>query len=502
MFKNYLKITIRYIIRNRVYSFINIIGLAIGMAVALLIGLWILDELSYNASHKNHDNIAKVMLNQTFGDEIATQSAIPMPLGKYLRTSYGSDFKRVVLSSWNQDGVLAYNDDKYSKKGSFMDKDAPDLLSLQMLSGRRDGLADPHSILISASLAKTLFGNGKSIGKVLKLNNKANVTVTGVYEDIAYNSSFNEVSFIAPWELYLETDESAARSQTNWGSNSFQIFVELNPNSRIDQVNSKIKNAIHVNSDSKAKPVIFLYPMNRWNLYSEFKNGINTGGRIQFVWLFGIIGVFVLILACINFVNLSTARAEKRAKEVGIRKTIGSSRKMLIGQFLMESLLTALLGFLLAGVITILSLHWFNDLADKKISIPWGNGFFWLSCLAFILFTGFAAGCYPAYYLSSFQPVKVLKGTFVPTNLAVSPRKILVVLQFTVSITLIICTVVVFQQIRFAQNRPIGYSRDRLIYIPSSELIAHYDVVKEDLIATGAVESILSLQALPQGFGL
>jgi len=490
MLKSYLNIAWRNMLRNKIYSAINVVGLAVGMVVAMLIGFWIWDELSYNKSHKNYDHIAKVMMNQTFGDEVATQSAIPMPLGPYLRDNYGSYFKRVVMSSWNQDHVLSVGTNNYSKQGSFMEPSAPDLLSLNMLEGNRQGLTDPRSILLSASLAKTLFDNAEAVGKIVRIDNKMDVTVTGVYEDIPYNSTFKEMTFVAPWDLYVQSDEGLINSKTNWDSNSFQIYTELNPHVEVAQVSGKIKNAVFDNNHSDAKPVVFLQPMSKWNLYSEFRNGKNTGGRIQFVWLFGIIGIFVLILSCINFMNLSTARSEKRAKEVGIRKAMGSARKLLIFQFLSESYLMVCIGFVLALLITTISLHWFNNMADKKMDIPWLNPFFWCCCIAFIFITGLMAGSYPAFYLSSFQPVKVLKGTFLSARFAAVPRKVMVVLQFVVSITLTIGSIIVFQQVRYAKDRPIGYNRDRLIYIPTPDLIDHYDAMRSDLIATGAVENM------------
>lgn len=490
MLKNYLNIAWRNMLRNKIYSAINIIGLAVGMVVAMLIGFWIWDELSYNTSHKNYDRIAKVMMNQTFGDEIATQSAIPMPLGPYLRNTYGSYFNKVVMSSWNEDHVLAVGTNQYTKKGSFMEPAAPELLSLDVRKGNRQGLTDLHSIMLSSSVAAVLFPGTDPMGKTVRIDNKMDVVVTGVYEDIAYNSTFNELAFIAPWDLYVQSSEGLMDSKTNWDSNSFQIYTELNPHVAVEQASEKIKNAVFDNNNSNAKPVIFLHPMRKWNLYATFRNGQNTGGRIQFVWMFGIIGVFVLILACINFMNLSTARSEKRAKEVGIRKAMGSARGLLIRQFLSESFMMVFISFVLALLIAIFSMHWFNGLADKKMSIPWGNPFFWCCCLAFIFITGLLAGSYPAFYLSSFQPVKVLKGTYLAARFAAIPRKIMVVLQFTVSITLTIGSIIIFQQIRYAKDRPIGYSRDRLIWLPTSDLLANYDAMRSELIGTGAVENM------------
>jgi ABC-type antimicrobial peptide transport system permease subunit len=231
--------------------------------------------------------------------------------------------------------------------------------------------------------------------------------------------------------------------------------------------------------------------MDKWHLYSNFVNGKLAGGRIQFVWLFGLIGIFVLLLACINFMNLSTARSEKRAKEVGIRKAMGSMRAQLISQFLAESILVAFLSIILSIVLTLCLLPWFNELADKGLSIPWSNPFFWTIILGFALFTGLIAGSYPAFYLSGFNAVKVLKGTFKPGRLASLPRKILVVVQFTISISLIIGSVIVFQQIEYAKSRPIGYSQTGLIMVEMPDPdTGRFNTLRNNLLNTGVVEDL------------
>ena len=264
-----------------------------------------------------------------------------------------------------------------------------------------------------------------------------------------------------PWELWLIQNPWAKKMDEPWGSNFSQTFVQIADNTDMEKVSAKIKNAKLNNvskEEAKYQWVVFLQPMSKWNLYNEFKNGVNTGGNIQYVWLFGIIGIFVLMLACINFMNLTTARSEKRAKEVGIRKAIGSLRWQLIKQFFAESYLVVLLAFVFSLILVALLLPLFNEVAGKKIEIPWQSPVFWLFNLVFILITGLLSGSYPALYLSSFQPLKVLKGTFRVGKLASVPRKVLVVTQFTVSVMLIIGTIIVYQQIQYAKNRPIGYT--------------------------------------------
>jgi hypothetical protein len=295
-----------------------------------------------------------------------------------------------------------------------------------------------------------------------------------------------------PWDLEVATNPWIRQMQNPWGNYSFRLYVRIADNAGMDQVSAKIKSTVldHVHpTERRFKNEVFLHPMNNWHLYSDFKNGVNTGGRIQFVWLFGIIGLFVLLLACINFMNLSTARSDRRAKEVGIRKAIGSLRSQLIGQFYSESLVVAFFSFILSIGLVQLCLPFFNHIADKKMSIPWTNPLFWLTGIGFSLFTGILAGSYPALYLSSFNPVKVLKGTFKAGRSASIPRRVLVIIQFAVSVVLAIGTVVVYRQIQFAKDRPIGYDRAQLISIQrlAPGIHEHFEVVKSTLIKEGAV---------------
>ncbi|HEY4324262.1 MAG TPA: ABC transporter permease [Mucilaginibacter sp.] len=499
MIKNYLKIAWRNLVKNKAHSFINITGLSVGMAVAILIGLWIWDELSFDKYHQNYDNIVQVMQHQTFNGERGTQRSTPLPLGYKLRQDYMGDFKYVVASTWTQAHILAVGDKKLSQLGNYIQPEAPAMLTLKMLKGNRNGLRDQSSILLSAKLAKALFGNAEPMNRIIKIDNKWNVKVTGVYEDLPRNTTFNDMAFMAPWDLYMTTAPFLKKGINYWGNNSWQVFAQVKPGVNIDNLSKKIEylkrqalEAAHDKLSLSFKPTLFLQPMSKWELHSEFKNGINTGGKIEFVWMFGIIGVFVLLLACINFMNLSTARSEKRAKEVGIRKTVGSLRGQLIGQFFSESLLVSLFAFMLSIVIVQLTLPWFNEVADKQMSILWGSAMFWLLGILFTLLTGVIAGSYPAFYLSSFRPVKVLKGTFKAGRFAALPRRILVVLQFTVSVTLIIGTVVVFRQVQFTKNRPVGYNRDGLVQIQmnTTDIHDHFSAVRNDLFQTGAVVEI------------
>ncbi|MFD2573039.1 permease prefix domain 2-containing transporter [Spirosoma soli] len=505
MLRNYFKIAYRNLVKNKVYSFINIAGLAAGMAVAMLIGLWIHDELSFNKYHQNYDRIVQVMQHQTFNGEVGTQRANPYPLGPELWSKYGSDgqaageglFKYVVMSSWTNDHVLAYGNKKITKTGNFFEAQAPDMLTLHMRKGTRAGLKEINSIMLSESVANAFFGDTDPIGQLMKIDSKFDVKVTGVYEDLPYNSDFKELTFMAPWALFFNSTSWPEKLNNPWRANAFQTFAQLADHvgvqpDDIDKLSAQIKDVKlnRVNpAEARFKPEVFLHPMSQWHLYSEWKNGVNTGGRIQFVWLFGIIGVFVLLLACINFMNLSTARSEKRAKEVGIRKAVGSVRSQLIAQFFSESLLVVAVAFAVALLLVQFSLPVFNEVADKKLTILWSNPLFWGLGLSFSLLTGLIASSYPALYLSSFQPVKVLKGTFKVGRFAAIPRQVLVVVQFTVSVTLIIGTIIVFRQIQYAKDRPIGYSRDGLLTVPMTtpDMASHYNAIRSDVLRTGAV---------------
>jgi putative ABC transport system permease protein len=495
MLRSYLKIAWRNLTKSKGYSFINIGGLAVGMAVAILIGLWIYDEFSFNKYHQNYSSIVRLMERVTVNGEVKTGRYLSMPIAPEIRKSYAKDFKYVVRSSFVEEHAIANGETKINNTGVFMEPAGPEMLTLKMVKGTRNVLTDPYSIMLSKSLAKTLFGNADPINKALKIDSKIDVIVKGVYEDIPRNSDFNELTYIAPWDLYLIVYPWMQYWKEDWNNNMLQLFAQLAPAATIDKVAAKIKDVKLHHSDAQAKtfrPEIFLHPMSKWHSYSEFTNGVNTGGAIQYVWLFGIIGAFVLLLACINFMNLSTARAEKRAKEIGIRKTIGSVRRHLIYQFLSESVLMALVCFILSLVLVQLTLPWFNEVANKEMNILWKNAAFWIIGSGFILLTGLIAGSYPALYLSSFQPIKVLKGSFIAGRSAALPRKILVVIQFTVSISLIIGTIIVFRQIQFAKDRPVGYSREGLIYLRmlTEDIHNHFEAFRNQLLETGAVTDV------------
>ncbi|WP_080057642.1 ABC transporter permease [Spirosoma aerolatum] len=490
MLRNYFKIAFRNLTKHKGYSAINIAGLATGMAVAILIGLWVWNEFAYNQRYANYDRMARVLQNQTFNDKIETWTSQAMQLAPELRSNYSSHFKYAVTADFPGKHLLSLDTKKITNVGSFIEPDITEMLALTMLKGTRAGLRDPSSILLSETTAKSLFGNVDPLNKIITIDKKWPVKVTGVYADLPLNSSFQELTFIAPFEL----KKKDLPEWLSWGNSWFQTYVQIADNATMETVSVAIKDVKLKRSqdDARFKPELFLLPMSQWHLYSEFKNGVNVGGQIQYVRLFSIIGLFVLLLACINFMNLSTARSEKRAREVGVRKAVGSVRNQIMLQFFSESFLFVIVAFAFALLLVLLVLPAFNTVADRQISIPWDNPMFWIAAFGFSLFTSLVAGSYPAIYLSSFQPVKVLKGTFRVGRFASLPRKVLVVVQFAVSVTLIVGTMIVFQQIEFARNRPVGYNRNNLVSFPikSDKLITHFATFRDELLNTGAIEEV------------
>jgi len=486
MLQNYIKTAWRNIKRSKAHSFINVTGLAAGMAVALLIGLWIYDEVSFDRNFPNYKRIGQVIQNVTNNGEVQTWTSVPYPLAEELRKKYGSDFKRIVMSTGTYPSVLAHDEKRLYKTGGYFEKGALEMFSIPMVQGDWHALEDPSSIVISASTARAYFGDENPMNKVLKIDQQPGLKITGVFKDFPTNSSFAGVDYMVNWEHFANLPDGIKTMEDPWRPNAFNLYIEMNANADFKTASLRIRNAKlrNVNAQlAKKKPALFIQPMREWHLYSEFSNGVNVGGRITYVWMFGIIGLFVLLLACINFMNLSTARSEKRAREVGIRKAIGSLRKQLIIQFFVESILVVLFALVFSLILVQLCLPIFNEVADKKMSILWTNPIFWTLVVAFALLTGLIAGSYPALYLSSFQPVRVLKGVYKAGKAASLPRKVLLVIQFTVSVTLIIGTFVVYQQIQYAKNRPMGYNQNGLVSLPiNNEIHKHFAAINQELL--------------------
>jgi ABC-type antimicrobial peptide transport system permease subunit len=502
MIKNYFKTAWRNLVKNKVYSFINIAGLAAGMAVAMIIGLWIYDEVSTDKHFRNYHTLYQVMMNQTFDGVRGSQTALPYPTGEELKSKF-PDFKHVAMCDWGNNHSLVYGDKKISKFGHFIGEQAVDMFTLKILDGDKNPFREPYSIVLTDETAVALFASENPVGKIVKMDNATDLKVTAVVPKPPKTSSL-KYDYLVPWNLNEKIHPWIEKfHKTNWGNNSWQVFVQLNDNASEKAVNTKIKDVVishftDENTLNSVKPELFIHPMSKWRLYNDFENGKNVGGFIKYVRMFGILGLIVLLIACINFMNLSTARSEKRAKEVGVRKAVGSERKDLIRQFLSESMLIAALAFVFALLLVAIALPYFNRLTEKEMNLQVSNPFFWGIMVAFTIITGLLAGSYPAFYLSSFNPVRVLKGNLKAGKRSSLPRKILVVVQFACSVILMIATVVIYKQIQYGKDRPIGFNNRGLITVDWSEDIAkNIEPMRQELLNTGAVLSISQSNSPP-----
>ncbi|HTE12591.1 MAG TPA: ABC transporter permease [Chitinophagaceae bacterium] len=491
MIKNYLKIAFRNISRNKGFSFINISGLVIGMASAILILLWIQNELSYDRFHTNTARLYEIFGNNLVQGQVRTGMATPEIMAPVLKNDV-PEVEKVSRISWGENYLLTIGDKSLKAKSNLVDQEFLSMFDFPLIKGnKKTVLSDPYAIVLTQQLAKKIFGNEDPIGKIIKVENDENYKVTGILKDLPNNTQFD-------FEYLLSYDHKTQKKyiDSDWTDVSIRTYVLLKPNTSFDAANAKIKNVIIAHSGGRAKTEQFLYPFSKLRLYASFENGKSIGGMIERVRTFAIIAVFILLIACINFMNLSTARSEKRAKEVGIRKVAGALKKSLVAQFLAESIFTALIAGLFAVALVQLCLPVFNQLVQKQLFINYSNIYFWLTGAGFILFTGILAGSYPAFFLSAFKPVLVLKGTFKKINALVTPRKILVVLQFTFAIALIICTIIVKQQIQFAQERETGYNKKNLGYVfIQGDIYKNYAIIKNELLNAGVATSISKTQA-------
>lgn len=489
MVLNYFKTAWRSLANHKAYSALNISGLAIGMAVALLIGLWVCYQFSFDRFLPGYERTAQVMYKTLYNGDILTQRSTAYPLAEVLKKEVPG-VQYVTQTDWTAGHGLVANDKKLYQSGLTASPDFLNVFGYPLLRGKReDALNDMHSIVLTASTAKSLFGEEDPINQVVRLDNQVDLKVTAILKDIPANATL-QFHYIIPLDFALNVQQWG----TQWGNNSFQTFVSLEPHASFDQVSANMKMLLKKYSADEyniARAEVFMQPMKQWHLQADFKNGVVSGGLLDYVKMFSIIGILVLLIACINFMNLSTARSEKRAREVGIRKAIGSRRNDLIVQFLVESLMITLFAFVLSLILVQLSLPAFNRLTGSAIRIPYDNGFFWCILASYVLLTALLAGGRPAFYLSSFQPVKVLKGSVHTGKANTLPRKALVVLQFTCSVALMISTIVIYQQIQHAKDRPTGYDAQRLLMTDNSpDMNRNYEALKNALLQTGVVTSV------------
>jgi len=490
MISNYFKIAWRNLIKGKSFSFINITGLAIGMAGTLLIILWLQNELSFDKFHINKDRLHEVyFVTGGVGAEKAAMPYVSQPLGPALKQNYPEveDFSRVT--SLNSFLLTANEKNLTGIEGAVVDQAFLKMFSFPFEQGNPDGqLSNVSSIVITDKLAKKLFGDSNAINKTIKINNANNFVVTGVLKDLPSNTRFS-FEYLLPWDYFKKLGQGYINE--SWLSNNTPTYVLLKPNVSAEALSLKIKNITQEQTGRKDVWTHFLYPLEKWHLYAEFKDGVPVGGRIETVRVFSMIAIFILLIACINFMNLNTARSEKRAKEIGVRKVAGAGKGLLIGQFIMEALMIAFFAGVLALLIVQIALPSFNTLINTQLTIPYGSTYYWVYALAFILFTGLLAGFYPAFYLSSFNPIGIFKKQFRKSEAGVSPRKVLVVIQFTFAIVLIICTIVVHNQIQHAENRSMGYSKSNLIHVSfSGDIENNYGLIKQELLNEGVASSV------------
>jgi putative ABC transport system permease protein len=490
MLKTYLRIARRNLLQNKTLSFINIFGLALGMTFAMLIGLWIHYESSYDNFNKNKDRIALVGKHMLVNNQKGTSFSVMLPLYDELKNNH-PELQSVTRLDLGKTHSLVAGNNKFSKMGLYADQDFLNMFSYLLIRGNREtALKDPNSIILTESLAKALFGTEDPMGKIIRIDNQYNVQVSAIAQDIPKNASIS-FDFLAPFEFEMQKVEEVKSSATRWNNSFLNMAVQIKAGASMGDVSERIS-AIPASKKTGIKTIsFFLYPMSRWHLHGNFENWTETGGQIEYIHLFGLIGMVVLLIACVNFMNLSTARSERRAKEVGIRKAVGSRRPQLIVQFLTESLFTAFLAFLLSLILIQLCLPALKDLGFENIRFDFANIPLLASVLAVCIVTGLAAGSYPALYLSSFLPVGVLKGPGRQGKDAAGFRKILVVSQFVISISLIISTFIVFAQTNYARNRSLGYNPNNLITLEANQdLVKNYDALKQDLLSTGYIAAV------------
>lgn len=456
----------------------------------MLILLWVNDETSFDKFIPKSQKLYQLYANAEFDGSIVSWRSVPMPAYDEMKVA-DSHIVNSVVTGWGGERLMTVDDIRIMQDGYYVSEEFLDMFEFPLLRGNAsEVLDDPSSIVISESLAKTLFKDKDPMGEIVKVDDSSILKVTGILKDVPSNSSF-EFDYLIPWKHRLAIDPWAARNTTNWGNNSFQVFVELSDGDKEEAANEGIKGILTEKGEDDVPRWFFLHPMEDWRLHSNFENGIATGGMSDYVKLFTVIAMFILVIACINFMNLSTARSERRAKEVGIRKTLGSKRGQIIMQFFGESILISLISFAVAVLLTLVALPSYNDLVDKQLSLDFASSEFWIFASIIVFATGILSGSYPSLYLSSFNPVKTLKGNVSTGKNGNTPRKVLVVLQFGFSILLIISTVVIMQQIKMVKARELGYNQENLITVPMTDAISeNFEVINQSLLRTGAVESI------------
>jgi predicted permease len=466
-------------------------GLSVSFTCAALIFLWVDDELTYNHYFPNRANLGRILTNQRYDKEINTFSATPGPLAAALVNEV-PQIRSAVRANWGYRGLLGHHDKRVFAEGLYVDPGFLRMFSLDFIEGNPEKAFDQlHSMVITDQMAMKLFNSVRVTGKTITLDNEQEYIITAVFKSLPDNTRFEKLEWLVPFQIY----ETANPWSKEWGNNGIQTFVETQPGTDIRSLNTQLAGFIKKKEDDIiAEPMLF--PMSDWRHRSNFVNGVQSGGKIEQVRLFAIIAWIIVLLACINFMNLATARSEKRAREVSVRKVLGGSKTSLIGQFMTEALIMFCLSVLLAVLLTALCLPAFNQLVDKPLRLNLTSPPHLASLLSVLLFCGVIAGSYPVFYLSSFHPIKVLKGLKLPAHSGVTLiRKGLVTAQFVISITLIICTRVIYQQVMYTKNRDLGMNKSNLIYLDErmvgtrqdSSMDLQFRTLRNALAATGVV---------------
>jgi putative ABC transport system permease protein len=484
IFSNYFKVIYRNLYRFKSFSFINVTGLAIGMASAILILLLVQNELSYDQFHVKKDRIYQLLNRAVINGKVECFGT-PTILAPTLKASY-PQVEDVTRVNGTGPIVLSANGKQLEVRGAMVDSGFLNIFSYPLLRGTPDQVLNaPRSIVLTESFAKKLFADGDAMGKVVRVDSNSNFTVTGILKDLPNNTEF-QFEYLLPWSYMKEIGWENSR----WDYNNNETIILLKPGITEKMANERFRDVIKTNAPG-LKEEIFVHPIAKWRLWSKFENGKIVGGGIDSVRMFSLLAGFILLIACINYMNLSTARSVKRAKEVGIRKVVGAGRFSIILRFLGESITISFLSVIICLVFVQLGIKGFNWLTWNNLFVPYENPKFWLGISGFALFTGLIAGSYPAFYLSTFRPISVLKGTFTTSHHFFSIRKILVVLQFSFAITFIICTIIIYRQIEFGSKRDPGYNRNHLAFVyVKGEMNKKYDLIKNDLLKSAAVTAV------------
>lgn len=498
MIRNYFTIAFRNLLRNKAFSFINIFGLALGLACSIFILLWVQDELNWDRFHPNIEQLYRVYINRPGDNGTFTQTDVQLPLWEELKSTPGIGNVSPVKS---RNVTLAYDDVRIETSSYIVGDEFLKMFRFPFVEGSGNQvLNDPSSIVLTRSTALALFGSEMAIGKAIRIDNKADLKVTAVVEDPPQNSTLR-FDVLIPFKAAVTLLPNLAFELSYWENSSSEMYIEVEPNTDVSQLQSRIRDIIKLHSSNKEQELL-LFPLQQSRLYSEFENGHSVGGAITYVRIFLVTAIVILALACINFINLATARSEKRAKEVGIRKTVGSDRKQLVFQFLSETVLMAILSLTVAIVLVEVFLPSFNSLVNKNLAIHYKDPIVWEMASVFVLITGVVAGSYPAFFLSSFRPIAVLKGKLAPGKQGALPRKVMVTMQFFFSIALLLGTVVIYNQINFIKSRTVGYDKNNLLMVPATgDVMDRYEIIKDKLLqkslATAVSTSSTTVTTIP-----